>query len=531
MNQQEQDLMALGTELHTKKLAFNSQCQDIADNFYPERANFTAPHILGKDFAIQLYSSYPLIIRRELGDVFSTMSRPQSEKWFYMGLLDEEREDHQAKQWMEEKACLMRRVMYDPRSRFTRSMKEGDHDWITFGQCVLSAELNRTRDGILYRDWHLRDMAWTEGYSGHVDMYFRNWKPTIRQLKQYFGSEALHNSLQDVETKRLNDTVNCMHIFVPRESYEISDLPYVSMYVDVDHKHVIELVPMPYEYYIAPRWATISDSQYAFSPAIIAALPDARLYQDMTRVILEAGQKAVDPPMIAVADAITSAIDIQPGGVTMASAEYDERLGEVLRPMTVDKSGLPLGLNMLDRVQAMLAKAMYIDKLNLPQGGDMTAYETSVRFQEYIRTILPLFEPKEAEMEAKVCQLTFDIMMRHGAMGSVSDIPQSMQGAEYQFRFVSPLSKAIEEKKTNIFGQVVNVLQAAAQFDPTVIANLDLNESLRDAIIGTGAEEDWLRDEDTVAQEQAAQKQQQQASQQMALTQQAKDLMSVQPRH
>lgn len=526
MNQNERDLVEQGQALFQKKLPFDSLCQEIAENFYPERANFTAPHVLGTEFANHLYSSYPLIVRRELGDALSTLSRPQGEKWFYMGLLDDEREDHEAREWMEHKSNLMRRVMYDQNSRFTRSMKEGDHDWATFGQCVISAELNRSRDGILYRNWHLRDMAWAEGYSGNVDMFWRKWSPTVRQLKQYFGADRLHEACKKSDAKSQQDTVNCMHIYVPRDCYDVSDLPFVSIWVDCDHHHVIEMKPMAYGCYIAPRWATVSDSQYAYSPAIIAALPDARLYQDMSRVLLEAGQKAVDPPMIAVSEALNSAIDIQPGGVTVASAEYDERLGEVLRPLSIDKTGLPLAINMLDRVQMMLAQAMYIDKLTLPRNADMTAYETSVRFQEYIRTILPLFEPKEAEMEARVCQLTFDIMMRHGAMGSVRDIPKSMQGADYQFKFISPLSKSIEEKKMNVFGQVVNVLQMAASIDPTVISNIDMNKSVRDAIRGAGASEEWFRDEDEVEADQQAMAQQQEASQQLALTQQAKDLIS-----
>lgn len=526
MNQNQRDLVEQGNSLFVKKLPFDSMCQEIAENFYPERANFTQPHILGSEFANHLYSSFPLIMRRELGDALSTMSRPQGDKWFYMGLTDEDREDHEAREWMEHKSMLMRRVMYDHNSRFTRALKEGDHDWATFGQCALSAELNRGRNGILYRNWHLRDMAWCEGYSGQVDMFWRKWNPTVRQLKQYFGADRLHESCKKSDAKTQQDTVNCMHIFVPRDCLDISHLPYVSLYVDVDHMHVIEMTPMAYGYYVVPRWATVSDSQYAYSPAVIAALPDARLYQDMSRVILEAGQKAVDPPMIAVAEALGSAIDIKPGGVTVALAEYDERLGEVLRPMNIDKSGLPFGLEMLDRTQAMLAQAMYVDKLSLPRNEKMTAYETSVRFQEYIRTILPMFEPKEAEMEARICQLTFDIMLRHGALGSVRDIPQSMQGADYQFKFISPLSKAIEEKKMNVFGQVVTVLQSAAAVDPSVVANININKATRDAMKGAGADEDWFNDEDDVEEQQQAQRQQQEASNQLAITQQAKDLIS-----
>ncbi|MEJ2419938.1 MAG: portal protein, partial [Exilibacterium sp.] len=303
--------------------------------------------------------------------------------------------------------------------------------------------------------------------------------------------------------------------------------PYTSVYVDLDHEHLIEEKGMAYKHYVIPRWFIPSDSQYAYSPAVVAGLPSARLYQDMTRVILTAGQKAVDPPMLAVAEALGSDIDIQAGGVTTVMAEYDKRLGDVLSPLSIDKSGLPLGMQMLDGVQAELAKALYIDKLNLPRGQEMTAYETSIRFQEYIRTILPLFEPKEAEMEAQVCQLTFDILFRHGAFGSIRDMPPSLQGADYQFKFISPLSKAIEEKKTNVFGQVVNVLSSAAQIEPLAVSNVDINKATRDAIVGAGADADWLIEEKQVAQAQAQAREQQSAQQQMAMTQQAKELISA----
>ncbi|MTV47254.1 portal protein, partial [Streptococcus pneumoniae] len=80
-------------------------------------------------------------------------------------------------------------------------------------------------------------------------------------------------------------------------------------------------------------------SQYAHSPAVVAALPDARLLQQITAVILEAGEKAITPPMVGVQEAIRGDVAVYAGGITWVDAEYDERLGEVLRPMTSDKSG------------------------------------------------------------------------------------------------------------------------------------------------------------------------------------------------
>ena len=527
MKQACRDLIQQGKEAFQRKLPFDSMCQDIAENFYPERATFTRSHIMGEEFATHLYSSYPLLMRRELGDALSTLSRPAGENWFYMGLVDEDREDQAAKQWMEHKTGILRRHMYSPNSGFSRSTKAGDHEWATFGQCALSAELNRSRNGLFYRIWPLENMAWEEGYTGNPELFWRKWEPSVRQLKQIFGKDRLHKSCQD--EKDQGKKVRCMHIFVPSECYEGATplFPYISIYVDLDNEHEIEVKGLPYGYYVVPRWFTPPGSQYAYSPAIIAALPDARLYQDMTRVILEAGQKAVDPPLIGVAEAIGSDIDIQAGGFTAVSAEYDERLGEVLRPLFVDKSGLPLGMDLLDRTQQVLAKALYIDKLTLPRNFEMTATESQIRFQEYIRTILPLFEPKEAEMEARICQLGFDILFRHGAFGSIKDMPPSLQGADYQFRFISPLSRAIEQKKTNIFYEVKNVLAQAAEVEPLVIANIDINTAARDAMVGAGADADWLIDEEQVMEAQQAAREQQQAQKEMEMTQQAKELISV----
>jgi hypothetical protein len=517
------ELLEEGQTLFKKKHPVICLWQDIAENFYPERANFTAFHTYGQDFASHLYSSYPLLARRELGDSFSVMSRPQGQEWFYMALIDEDQEDRASKEWMEHKTGILRRIMYTPSSRFVRSMKEGDHDWCTFGQCALSVELNRNRDGILYRSWHLRDMAWTEGYAGEIDHFYRQWRPTNAQLLQYFGKDKLHESCRD-EKKRGEET-KCMHIFVPGYRYG-HNTPYVSLYIDCDHEHLIEAVPYYYGYYVVPRWATVSDSQYAYSPAIICGLPDARLYQDMTRVLLEAGQKAVDPPLVAVRESLKSDVDLQPGGITAVSAANDRRLSDVISPLFVDKTGLGFGIELTDRVQMALAKALYLDKLNLPRGQDMTAYEAGIRFQEYVRTILPVFEPKEVEMEAKVCQLSFDIAFRHGAFGSVRDMPENMQGAPYQFKFVSPLSKAIEEKNTNTFHEVVRVLTEAASIDPISISNININQAVRDAVVGAGADADWLNDEDDVAVTQNQIRQQQAAQQQLALTQQAKDVIT-----
>ena len=110
---------------------------------------------------------------------------------------------------------------------------------------------------------------------------------------------------------------------------------------------VLEEVGLSYFCYVIPRWHTIAGSVYGVSMATSIILPDGRTMQVMVRTIREAGEKAVDPPMLAITDAIRGDIALYAGGVTTADMEYDERLGEVLRPVTQIKDGMPVGLQLV----------------------------------------------------------------------------------------------------------------------------------------------------------------------------------------
>ena len=485
-----------------KRSAVMSLWQEIAENFYPERAQFTHSHYLGEEFATNLNSSYPLIVRRELGNAFSAMLRPREEEWFAITVEHEERLDQAGKQWLEWASGVQRRAMYDRLTQFVRATKEADHDFAAFGQGVLSRELDMKEQALLYRCWHLKDVVWIERYNGTIGEVYRRWKPSVRDLCKLFPSTVSDTIKRRLE-KEPQAEVNCLHVVLPTEDYELADpkmkrYPWVSVYIDVDNKVPLQEIGSYSRIYTIPRWQTVSGSQYAYSPATIAGLPDARLIQAMTLTLLEAGEMAVRPPLIATKEAIRSDVAIYAGGITWADAEYDERLGEVLRPVFQDKGGFPVGMDMQRDAREMLSQAFYLNKLNLPAqtAQPMTAYEMSQRIQEYIRSALPLFEPMETEYNAALCEDTFECLMRAGAFGSPQDIPDSIQGAQIRFRFESPLHQAIERKKGQQFIESKQLIDQAVSLDPVSAQLIDTQTALRDALNGIGTPAKWLRTED-----------------------------------
>lgn len=503
-------LLQRGDKLFEKRGNLLNFWQSTAEHFYPERADFTVQRSLGQDFAEGLSTSYPLLVRRDLGNSIGAMLRPTAKPWFSLRAAREEREDQPARQWLETMTERQRRAMYDKAARFNRATKECDQDWATFGNGVISVELNRAQTNLLYRCWHLRDVAWCENAEGDIDSVHRNWKPSAYELAQTFRADKLHANVQSAlkRSEEWDREFECRHVVIPWDQYEGPyrqnarvKTPFVSVYVDKSNEHIIEERPVWNRIYVIPRWQTVSGSQYAHSAAVVAAFPDARLIQAMTLTLLEAGEKAVTPPMIATKDAIRSDIALYAAGITWVDEAYDERLGEVLRPISQDLSGFPLGVDMQRDVRAMLTEAFYLNKLSLPPADrEMTAFETAKRVEEYIRQALPLFEPVEADYNGEVCDMTFDTLRRVGVFGSPDDIPDSLKGSDVQFRFESPLHEAIERQKGQKFVETRDILAVAAEIEQLNNPNVDANAALRDVLNGVHAPAKWLRDEKAVDQ-------------------------------
>jgi hypothetical protein len=502
-------LSAVADDLFTKKAPLTSLHQEIADNFYPERADFTITRSLGTDFAANLMSSYPVQCRRKLGDQFGTMLRPTARPWFHVKrrYVEIEKEDTDVRvytQWFEE---TQRRAMYHPEALFTRATKEGDHDFAGFGQCVISVELNQLGNGMLYRAWHLRDVVWQETAEGKIGFVCRKWKPAAYTLTRMFRDKA-HQKIKDLAAKTPFEEVEVRHFVVEAEMYDgdARGRKRWSIWYDVQNDHVMEAVPIHGRHYIIPRWQTVSGSQYSYSPATVCGLPDARLLQAMTFTLLEAGEKATSPPMIAVQDAVRTDLALYAGGVTWVDQEYDERLGAALRPIEQDFRGFNFGVQMNQDTRLMLHSAFFLDALTLPQRApEMTAYEVGQRVQEYIRNALPLFEPMEQEYNAALCDETFDLLWRNGAFGDPRAWPKQLRGADIDFSFESPLHDAIEEQKGQKFTNGINLIGQALALDPSCAFVPKTEIALRDALLATGTPASWLNNEAYVKEQKANQ--------------------------
>ena len=497
-----------GDKLFTDRAPLESFWDEAALAFYPEMANFRTSLPDG-DYAAHLSTSYPVIARRTLGDSLSAMLRPVSLDttspgvWFNVTTGRDDKHDHQAKQWLEFATRVQRRAMYDRHTGFVRATKEGDHAFVTFGQTVIRVTLNANGDGLLYKNCHLKDVVWCEGADGQINHTQYRWKPTAAQLVETFRDKSSPKVMEKMKD-RPYDTIECRNVVMTSEAYEYRGgkkfrTPWVSVWIDKDNAHVMEEVGSWGRVYVIPRWSTVPGSQYAVSPAVVAALPDARLIQSIALTLMESGEKYSDPPLVGTEQVVRSDVDTRSGGITWVDQEYDERLGEAIRPLYKPEwaNGLRGAFEINADVRGMIDKAFYLDSLSLPPADvkDMTAFEVGQRISEWLRRAMPLFEPIEFDYNGQLCEESFDLLMRNGGFGPWQDIPASIRGSDISFRFESPLHENADRRKGQKLLEAMAVLGQAAAIDKNIMPILDAGKSLRDALEGIGVPAEWTRDQ------------------------------------
>ncbi|WP_159585926.1 portal protein [Chelativorans xinjiangense] len=513
MDSRARELTKIGDGLFKKKVQYDELCQEIAENFYPLRADFTESFTLGEDFATGIMDSFPVLARETLGNAPSAMLR-QGE-WFDVKTSEEYlNEDPSSARWMEHTTKHFRNLIYDRRANFVRATGEADHDWVAFGNPVLSVEESPDRSHFLFRSWHPKECAWMENGVGKIDHNQRNVMMTARGImSRPMWAKNAHQSIKDAAQKEPTKEFKLRHIVLPLDEIygddkakrrKFKDLSFVSLYIDCEHEIVLGEGGLPVFNYVIPRWKTISNYPQGFSPAAITALPDGRMLQSIARIVLEQGEKALDPPMYGRGEIFRDAINRYAGGMTYVDLEADENIRDAMM-FEEPHQGFNAGLEMKADVRNLIAEAFLLNKLLLPAQREMTAFETQARLAEFRRAVLPFFGPVESEYHLPLLDVAFQMAVRNDQF-NVREMPDALSEADVTFTFDSPLHTAEGRANVQAFQESVQILAGAAEFDQTVPTLMKFKDMTKDAVKGTGAPADWFNDEEVQQSEEEAAK-------------------------
>lgn len=496
-------LLEMSGRAFARKRSYHQLCQDIGENFYPIRADFTQTLQL-EDFAGILTDGTPVNARETLGNAIDAMLRQGD--WFQVGTGDQGRDKRPANAVALNRATsIMRSIVSDRRSNWAATMKEADMDWVSFGNPVLSVEESVTRDYVVFKAWHPRDCAWLLDDEGKPYTFFRKMMMSARNILKKKSSGTWTGAVsQDVTEAGRTDPgreFELLHVLMRSDELYAGDgpsqrrirHPFISIYIECDGRSYMNERGTPVFNYLAPRLRTYANLPWGFSPMALNSLPDARMLQDVALVILEQGQKAVDPPIIGSGQVFTRDLQFYAGGFTEVDLADEQKLGDVMTTLDTGQR-INVGFELKADVRALITESWLLNRLMLPSLRDMTATETAVRTEEFRRAALPFFQPIEANYHEPLLDVTFQVASNMGLI-SAEMFPPEMRDKDAHFTFTSPLNEAEGQKIVQQFNTVLQIAASAAQIDKTAINLLDIRKATEEALVAGGKVE-WLIPED-----------------------------------
>ena len=494
------DILGQADAAFKRKSDLDAFWQATAELHFPERADFTRTMAVGEDMLAKVYTAEPILFRRDFANFIGATMRPKGREWFKLRAREEAVNEVGAVQrYLERRGRMTRNLLYDPKSQFARAVWLADHDWATFGNSVTSVEERRNRKGLRFRTWHLRDCAWRENYDGEVDTLFRRFKIKVRNLvaRARISGWKISDKVREKLDKEPDVDVNMYHITMPAIDYNPGKkfrMDWVSVYIDADHKFLCSEKAVPEFNYQVSRWFTIDGSPYAFSPCVLASMPDAATIQSMTWAILEAGEKAVEPPLVATQEAILGGVSIRAGDITWVDRAYDERNGEAIRALELGQ--MPqVGEQIRQGIISNMNAAWYLNKLFLPQGGPQRTAEEVIRWnEEFLRVSQPIMDPAEAERNGLLLDIVISMALRLGFWGDLQDMPKELRGRDVDVTYDNPIEDARKLSKTQAYRALSELVAIGSQMDPPSTKQIDHKTAFREAVSGI-APPNWLLDE------------------------------------
>jgi hypothetical protein len=523
-------LLKRSEALFTDKMPLLTLWQEIADHFHPERADMTNRRPVGTDYYRMLFESIPPQYARDLAGAVGAIMRPRGRPWFKCKANEgSEGDTDDAARWYEQLTHGLRTQLYQRGTGFQKAASMADMDFVCFGNSCTGVQPNFKRGRFTFKTYHMRDIAWTVDGEDKVHTLFRKVRKSLDAFRDEFGEENLSPNMRKQVDKHPDQKWELMHCVIPTDAVKSvrHQRPgqFVSCYLDPQDKFIVDFGTNPWFPYWVRRWQLSDRSDYGWSLASYIGLVDARTLQTQAQTLLENAEKQVDPPLIATRDAILGGPNTYAGGITYVDPDYDERLGEALRPLQTG-GDIRLGEEFKRGTRETLLSAFFLNRLFLPSDHEKTAFETQQLVNEYVRSATPLFEPFEDDNQALLDSL-FHMGSKLGVFGNPADWPEELHGGQdLEYDFDTPIQQAYARSEAMAVQETIQAIAPLAQMNPGVLENFDLDGAARMLAKKLGASPKILVD---LQQVQAARQARQQQEAQDKAAQQAAELGKALP--
>lgn len=513
------DIIRRQEKMATDRAVFDSHWREIAERILPRADHFRVNRNPGDKHTERIFDATANLALERFAAAMESMLTPRTQRWHKLRTgIPELDEAPDVKAYLDEVTQILFAVRYSPRANFASQANEVYMSLGAFGTGGLFID-DMVGRGIRYRSIPLSEMYIAENHQGIVDTVHRRFPMTARQAAQRFGIDKLPEAIKKAVEKSPEQNFDFIHAVMPREDMEYGrkdyrGMAYASCYIALDGRDIVSEGGFHTMPYAVGRYVTAVKEVYGRSPAM-TVLPDIKMVNEMSKTIIRAAHKMVDPPLLLQEDGALQAFDLRPGALNYGGVnEQGQQLVHALQT----GARVDIGEEMLEQRRRVINDAFLVTLFQiLVDAPQMTATEAMLRAQEKGALLAPTMGRQQSEFLGPMIEREIDILARAGVLPPMPDALREL-GGTVEIEYVSPLNRAQRAEEGVAIMRTLEAVTPLAQVDPKVLMVFDPEAIARELADINGVPAKVLR---TPEQMKAMEDQQAQASQAQALLQAA----------
>ena len=498
-------------KMATDRAVFDSHWREIAERILPRADYFRVNRQPGDKHTEKIFDATANLALERFAAAMESMLTPRTQRWHKLRTgVPELDENQEVKAYLDQVTQILFSVRYSPKANFASQANECYMSLGAFGTSGIFTD-DLVGRGIRYRSIALSEMYIAENHQGAVDTVHRRFTMTARQIAQKFGEKKLTESMKKALEKAPDQNFDMIHAVAPRQDMDYGrkdyrGMAYASCYISLDGRTVMSEGGYRTMPYAVGRYVTSPKEVYGRSPAM-TVLPDIKMLNEMSKTVIRAAHKIVDPPLLLQEDGALAAFDLRPGALNYGGV--NDQGNQLVHPLQTN-ARVDIGLDMMEQRRKVINDAFLVTLFQiLVDSPQMSATEAMLRAQEKGSLLAPTMGRQQSEFLGPLIEREIDIL---GRAGVLPPMPQALIdfGGQVEIEYVSPLNRAQRAEEGVAIMNTLQAIAPLAQIDPKVMMVFDPQAVARELADINGVPAKVLRSPEQIQamDDQAAQAQQ-----------------------
>lgn len=326
----------------------NGVWKDTAENLFPYREDFTGTEPKGTRVAQKIYNSAPMTYLNTFAEGFHGNMIPKGLMWFALRLPAQFKfleEVPEVRQWLQETQEALYYFLGE--SNFYTVMRPYLKDGGSIGTAYLTCEEDLNDGKLNFLCLHPRECYIGENEFSKVDILFRKFPFTARNIERKFGTENLSDSVMQSLRNNPFTEHDIIHAVYPNDEFNKAKLgvqfkQFTSRYFEskaADDGVFLRAKGYTNFPYFVWRYLRGNKGPYGDSPTTFA-LPEIMGLQTMGKTLLRSGEIASDPAHNIPSEMAGDA-DTGPGGNNYFGPDFNRKITPIQSgmnyPITQDR--------------------------------------------------------------------------------------------------------------------------------------------------------------------------------------------------